>query len=124
MLEVGGGTGYNSALIAHIVGENGSVATVDIDANLVLGERAMAALVRHDDEPTHADGAFDLDVRGFGPNCDTVAHELAGHVRAWVQRGRPSTAQLRIRAYPLGKAFADTPGSIVIDKPRTRLVLD
>lgn len=35
VLEIGAGTGYNAALMAHIVGETGQVITVDIDQDLV-----------------------------------------------------------------------------------------
>jgi len=35
VLEIGAGTGYNAALMAHIVGETGQVVTVDIDDDLV-----------------------------------------------------------------------------------------
>jgi protein-L-isoaspartate(D-aspartate) O-methyltransferase len=40
VLEIGTGTGYNAALIAHLVGERGTVVTVDIDADLVGKARA------------------------------------------------------------------------------------
>ncbi len=40
VLEIGTGTGYNAALIAHLVGERGTVVTVDIDADLVAKARA------------------------------------------------------------------------------------
>src|SRR5436190_23571117 len=39
VLEIGAGTGYNAALIAHLVGEGGQVFTIDIDAELVAGAR-------------------------------------------------------------------------------------
>lgn len=39
VLEIGAGTGYNAALLAHLVGETGSVVTVDIDEDLVAGAR-------------------------------------------------------------------------------------
>lgn len=39
VLEVGAGTGYNAALMAHIVGELGQVTTIDIDADLVKSAR-------------------------------------------------------------------------------------
>jgi protein-L-isoaspartate(D-aspartate) O-methyltransferase len=39
VLEIGAGTGYNAALLAHLVGENGYVVTLDIDEDLVLGAR-------------------------------------------------------------------------------------
>ena len=35
VLEVGAGTGYNAAIMAHIVGDNGTVVTVDIDQDIV-----------------------------------------------------------------------------------------
>ena len=34
VMEVGAGTGYNAALMTHLVGERGSVVTVDIDADI------------------------------------------------------------------------------------------
>lgn len=43
VLEIGAGTGYNAALLAHLVGETGSVVSVDIDADLVAGARQHLA---------------------------------------------------------------------------------
>ena len=43
VLEIGAGTGYNAALMGHIVGPTGHVVTVDIDADLVEGARAHLA---------------------------------------------------------------------------------
>jgi protein-L-isoaspartate(D-aspartate) O-methyltransferase len=40
VLEIGTGTGYNAALMAHVVGDHGTVVTVDIDADLVARARA------------------------------------------------------------------------------------
>jgi protein-L-isoaspartate(D-aspartate) O-methyltransferase len=40
VLEIGAGTGYNAALMAHAVGEAGTVTTVDLDADLVGAARA------------------------------------------------------------------------------------
>jgi protein-L-isoaspartate(D-aspartate) O-methyltransferase len=39
VLEIGAGTGYNAALLAHMVGETGHVVTLDIDEDLVLSAR-------------------------------------------------------------------------------------
>lgn len=39
VLEIGAGTGYNAALLAHLVGETGQVTTVDLDEDLVDGAR-------------------------------------------------------------------------------------
>ncbi len=51
VLEIGAGTGYNAALIAHVVGETGRVVTIDIDEDLVDGARLhlAAAGVRNAD---------------------------------------------------------------------------
>src|SRR4030088_2913895 len=35
VLEIGAGTGYNAALLAYLVGDGGSVVTLDIDEDLV-----------------------------------------------------------------------------------------
>ena len=43
VLEIGAGTGYNAALIAHIVGETGLVVTIDIDEDIVDGARTHLA---------------------------------------------------------------------------------
>jgi len=43
VLEVGAGTGYNAALMAHIVGQTGQVVTVDIEDDLVAAARAHLA---------------------------------------------------------------------------------
>jgi protein-L-isoaspartate(D-aspartate) O-methyltransferase len=40
ILELGAGTGYNAALLAHLVGEAGHVTTIDVDDDLVEGARA------------------------------------------------------------------------------------
>ena len=39
VLEIGAGTGYNAALMAHIVGDMGQVVTIDIDEDIVAGAR-------------------------------------------------------------------------------------
>ena len=35
VLEIGSGTGYNAAILAHVVGEGGSITTVDNDQDIV-----------------------------------------------------------------------------------------
>ncbi len=39
VLEIGAGTGYNAALLAHLVGESGLVVTIDIDDDIVQAAR-------------------------------------------------------------------------------------
>ncbi len=43
VLEIGAGTGYNAALMAHIVGATGRVITLDIDHDIVEGARQHLA---------------------------------------------------------------------------------
>ena len=39
VLEIGAGTGYNAALMAHVVGNSGHIVTVDIDEDLTISAR-------------------------------------------------------------------------------------
>ena len=43
VLEIGAGTGYNAALLRHLVGPTGTVVTIDIDQDIVDGARARLA---------------------------------------------------------------------------------
>lgn len=43
VLEIGAATGYNAALMAHMVGDRGQVVTLDIDQDLVEGAREHLA---------------------------------------------------------------------------------
>jgi protein-L-isoaspartate(D-aspartate) O-methyltransferase len=43
VLEIGAGTGYNAALLAHLVGAGGAVTTLDIDEDIVAAARAHLA---------------------------------------------------------------------------------
>ncbi|MFC8895782.1 methyltransferase, FxLD system [Streptomyces cinereoruber] len=43
ILELGAGTGYNAALLGHLVGPDGHVTTIDVDEDLVDGARARLA---------------------------------------------------------------------------------
>jgi len=52
--------------------------------------------------------------------ADRIADELAAHVVAWDEAGRPGSAGLRIDAYPAG---TDVAGEYVIDKKHVRLAL-
>lgn len=43
ILEIGAGTGYNAALLAHLVGPSGAVVTLDLDEDIVEAARAHLA---------------------------------------------------------------------------------
>jgi len=59
VLEIGAGTGYNAALMAHIVGESGRVITMDIDQDIVEGARQhIAAAGISGVEVVQGDGAL------------------------------------------------------------------
>ncbi|GAA3202741.1 methyltransferase, FxLD system [Nonomuraea helvata] len=58
VLEIGTGTGYNAALLAHLVGPHGHVVSVDIDADVVAQARLnLAAAGMSQVEAVCADGA-------------------------------------------------------------------
>jgi protein-L-isoaspartate(D-aspartate) O-methyltransferase len=63
VLEIGAGTGYNAALIAHLVGPTGLVVTLDVDADLAANAVAHLATAGVGNvRVVHRDGAF-----GFPP---------------------------------------------------------
>ncbi len=66
VLEIGAGTGYNAALMAAIVGENGHVTTIDIDEDIVTAarEHLAAAGMAHRVTALRADGWA-----GYPPNA-------------------------------------------------------
>lgn len=76
VLEIGAGTGYNAALLAHITGEQGRVTTIDIDAELVEeARRNLAAAGLETVEVIPGDG-----MRGYAPNApyDRIVLTVAG----------------------------------------------
>ena len=97
----------------------------------ILEGGSLCLLIRPDDgslsgtssDCTPGDHAFELVIRSYGPD-DTAARRLRDHVTAWDAARRPSTAGLRIRAYPHEVAYVPSAGEFVIPKRWTRLVLD
>lgn len=58
VLEIGAGTGYNAALIKHIVGDAGTVVTVDLDQDLVTAAEDHLRLAGYPDvKVRRGDGA-------------------------------------------------------------------
>lgn len=108
VLEIGAGTGYNAALLHTLVGDSGSVTTVDIDADLTAGaarhlEAAGVAGVR----VVTADGAY-----GYAPDApyDRVILSVgAGDIApAWAEQLAPDgllVLPLRVGAGQFAIAF-------------------
>ena len=89
VLEIGAGTGYNAALMAHIVGETGQVVTVDIDDDLVEAAQAHLLVAGFDQvQVVCADGGYGYkDVAPFDRIILTVgASEIAP---AWWEQLKP-----------------------------------
>lgn len=91
---------------------------------VLLGENAMAALVRLNQEvdDDNQSNTGELGARAFGTGGHELAQRLAGTVRDWHASGRPATAGLRIRAY--SRATTGSDAAAVIDKHYSRLLLD
>ncbi|WP_261575476.1 methyltransferase, FxLD system [Frankia gtarii] len=59
VLEIGAGTGYNAALLAHLAGDKDRVTTIDVDEDLVAGARRnLAEAARGDVQVVLGDGAL------------------------------------------------------------------
>ncbi|MEW1700090.1 methyltransferase, FxLD system [Streptomyces sp. NPDC093249] len=72
VLELGAGTGYNAALLAHLVGDSGHVTTIDVDADIVDGAReALAAAGTRNVTVVLGDGA-----KGYPDNAPYDLLEL------------------------------------------------
>ncbi|WP_223775170.1 methyltransferase, FxLD system [Streptomyces sp. 135] len=89
ILELGAGTGYNAGLLAHLVGENGHVTTLDVDDDLVEGARAhLAAAGTTNVEAVTRDGAL-----GYAEAApyDRIIATVGAHgvPHAWLQQLAP-----------------------------------
>lgn len=110
VLEIGTGTGYNAALLAHVVGPTGSVTTVDIDETIVddarrrladAGMRGVRCLAGDGWRGVSRDERFDRIIVTVG--VSDIAHswtaELAPDgvlvVPLWLRRGLQVIAALR-----------------------------
>lgn len=89
VLELGAGTGFNAALLGHLVGPAGSVTTIDVDTDLVEGARARlkendstnVQVLRGDGALGHPEGGpFDRIIATVG------SHDVP---RAWVDQLAP-----------------------------------
>ncbi len=108
VLEIGAGTGYNAALISHIVGPSGQVTSVDIDPELV--ERARQHLARAgfgDVTVACADGAGGYP--GRAPYDRVIATVgVSDLAPAWLEQAVPQArivVPLDVRGTQLSVAF-------------------
>ena len=108
VLEIGAGTGYNAALISHIVGSSGTVVSVDIEADLVDRARGhLASAGCPDVTVVAADGA-----EGYPPGApyDRVIATVgvSDLAPAWLYQTGPDArivVPLDVRGSQLAVAF-------------------
>jgi len=89
VLEIGAGTGYNAALMAHIVGETGQVVTIDIDDDVVDAAQAHLLSAGFDHvQVICADGGYGYkDVAPFDRIILTVG--VSDIAPAWWEQLKP-----------------------------------
>ncbi|MEV7525859.1 methyltransferase, FxLD system [Streptomyces sp. NPDC091371] len=89
ILELGAGTGYNAALIAHLVGPDGHVTTIDVDDDLVEGAREhLTAAGFTNVEALTRDGAIGY---ASGAPYDRIIATVGAHgvPHAWLDQLAP-----------------------------------
>ncbi|HLT68729.1 MAG TPA: methyltransferase domain-containing protein [Acidimicrobiales bacterium] len=88
VLEIGAGTGYNAALLAHLVGDEGTVVSVDLDADTAVAARRALLSAGAPARVEVGDGA-----RGWPPGApyDAVIATASTEAvpRAWFDQLRP-----------------------------------
>jgi protein-L-isoaspartate(D-aspartate) O-methyltransferase len=108
VLEIGAGTGYNAALISHIVGPSGQVTSIDIDPELVRTAREHLASAGFGEVTVaSADGAVGYPQRApYDRIIATVGvSDLAG---SWLEQAAPAArivVPLDVRGAQVAAAF-------------------
>jgi protein-L-isoaspartate(D-aspartate) O-methyltransferase len=64
-----------------------------------------------------------LSVYAYGPAGPSLAEDLAAHLAAWEEAGRPGVERLRVTAYPKGVPVEVPSGAVAVERPHTVLVL-
>ena len=83
VLEIGAGTGYNAALLAHAVGPGGSVTTVDLDDDVVEGARGRLREVGRGANEPPAAVAVECGDGGLGFAAHAPYDRIIVTVGAW-----------------------------------------
>jgi protein-L-isoaspartate(D-aspartate) O-methyltransferase len=101
-------------------------------ATVGILESGSIAVLTAVPEPAQAPPADDersrlltLGTAGFGPRAPELAADLAAHVQAWGEAGRPGIAGLHIDAYPRSSPGQPppVPGALIMERPCTRFVV-
>ncbi|MER6028368.1 methyltransferase domain-containing protein [Streptomyces sp. NPDC001851] len=88
VLEVGAGTGYNAALLAHRLGDDDLVTTIDLEPEITESARRHLAAAGHHPAVVTGDGARGVPERA--PFDRVIATcELSTVPRAWLAQCRP-----------------------------------
>ena len=87
--------------------------------------RGVAAPPRTPQAAGETPGLLTLGTAGFGPRAADLAADLARHVQAWGEAGRPGLAGLHVDAYPRSSPGEPppVPGALVLERPSTRFVV-
>jgi protein-L-isoaspartate(D-aspartate) O-methyltransferase len=113
VLEIGAGTGYNAALMRHIVGPSGQVVSVDIDSDLTDTARAHLASAGYPDViVVCADGAEGC--AAHAPYDRVIATVgVSDLAQAWLDQVTPGArivVPLNVRGTQLSVAFERSDG--------------
>ena len=88
VLEIGAGTGYNAALLAHLVGDDGAVTSVELDADVAVDARRALLAARSPARVEVGDGAAGWPAAA--PVDAVVATASVDRIpRAWFDQLRP-----------------------------------
>jgi protein-L-isoaspartate(D-aspartate) O-methyltransferase len=123
VLEIGAGTGYNAAVMARLVGDSGSVVTIDVEADLVERARAnLAAAGISGVTVICGDGADG--VPAFAPYDRIIvtagAWDLAPQWLAQLGAGGRLVLPLSVRGIQLSVAFSRAETGIWVSKSARR----
>jgi protein-L-isoaspartate O-methyltransferase len=111
VLEVGAGTGYTAALLAHLVGSQGQVTTIDVDPEVVADARRNLAAGFDTVEVVLDDGALGHPNRAPYDRITAAVGRLRHPRRMAVTSGA---------GRPVGGAAADHGERVPLDRVRAR----
>ena len=115
VLEIGAGTGYNAAILARLVGNTGSVVTVDIDQDIVDEAAGHLSRTGHDNVRCVCGDGY----QGFPPDepYDRIivtvgAHDVSPHWVDQLEDGGVIVVPLWIRGFTMCVALEKRDGEL------------